>query len=243
MNEENIKIELAEGQTELIIRHGEAAPIHEPGNVSLTGGLRAPADWAIKRREQILAMKDTCHVEVYMDRLEPFIVLYIGEQDRVGFIEIIGKLTPSDHIKRWEDKEYDIPTFSRMIRKYKTDFMNPGVADELWEQISSFEAKIGRVLEDHDDNKGNIRQAFNQTLSTNVMDAVELNIPLFKDQGRKICYAEVLVHLKNGTTPVVELAITDLEEYREMIKDEEFNLVIDKINEETDQTLPVLYLI
>ena len=239
MENDKINLHLLEGQTELVIRHGDALPVSLPKNVSIVGTISAVAEWVKKRKDAIMAASDKCHITISKEN--PCIFLNMFEDRVHGSVCIESRMLHSDNIKRWEDKEYDIPTMARMLRKYQSDFSQADQAKLLLEQISTFSANIGRKLEDHDDKKGNIRKVFDQTLKTNVMSTIEVSIPFFTGTPNQFCEAEVLVHLQNERTPVVEIAIVDLEKKRNDLTDHLINLEMEQITEALENKIPVIF--
>lgn len=236
---DKINLHLLEGQTELVVRHGDALPVSHPKNVSIIGTITAVAEWVKKRKDAIMAVSDKCHIII--NKKSACIYLNMLEDREHGTVYIEGKMLDSDQIKRWEDKEYDIPAMARMLRKYQSDFGQADQAKLLLEQISAFSANIGRKLEDHDDKKGNIRKVFDQTLKTNVMQTIEVKIPFFTGSPDQFCEAEVLVHLQNERTPVVEIAIVDLEKRRNDLVDHLINLEMEQITEALEDKIPVIF--
>ena len=103
------------GQLEVIMREGEALPLHEPVKVEISGVLDSPARW-LEKRPELQQITNKCHVRV--DREMLLIVLQINENAYYG-TKIKGTLSLTDAFKKFHINDGHSFTLVELAKLFK----------------------------------------------------------------------------------------------------------------------------
>jgi len=196
---DKIEIKLNEGQTELIIREGEALPLKEERIVNISGTIVAPAEYYNKRKDIINPKK--CNV-IYSYR-DLFIKLTVNEDNHYASI-IEGKavLNPDltkfgiNSTKTWTKTE--LKQFLKMNRAFFKD-LDSNLKMVL--NLEKFSASIQGQIDEHKDNRGNSKNNVEVKVDTNLDMNFTLQIPIFIGQETTSFQVEICFDVRdNGIT-------------------------------------------
>lgn len=221
----NITVENGVKTVEVLI--GSTLEPKEPEKVEIFGTLEAPLKWLEKRVTEIDQKK--CHVIV--NREDMSILLIIDEKDHYH-TSIEGKLQLHPAFLKFgiNQGEYRTPIeMSEHIKMNRSYFENRQEAMELISLLRNFKAKIDKEVEaDIDLRKGDRRVLVAQKIDSNLPEAFNINVPIFKGQKPKIIECETYFNPNDLTCTLVSPEANDI---TEEIKDGEIDKVIASIAE------------
>lgn len=215
------------GQLEVIMREGEALPLHEPVKVQISGILDSPARW-LEKRPELQQITNKCHVRV--DREMLLIVLQINENAHYG-TEIKGTLTLTDAFRKFhinDGHSFTLVELAKLFKMNRSFFETKQKAMELVTTLQNFKGKVNKDLEASNDNRGNKKVDFVQAVESNLPEAFTLHLPIFKGLEAEDVVCEVYVDPDDWSCQLISPDANDIvERYR----DEEINKVLDRIEE------------
>lgn len=196
----NITVENGVKTVEVLI--GSTLEPKEPEKVEIFGTLEAPLKWLEKRVTEIDQKK--CHVIV--NREDMSILLIIDEKDHYH-TSIEGKLQLHPAFLKFgiNQGEYRTPIeMSEHIKMNRSYFENRQEAMELVSLLRNFKAKIDKEVEaDIDLRKGDRRVLVAQKIDSNLPEAFNINVPIFKGQKPKIIECETYFNPNDLTCTLV----------------------------------------
>ena len=215
------------GQLEVIMREGEALPLHEPVKVEISGVLDSPARW-LEKRPELQQITNKCHVRV--DREMLLIVLQINENAYYG-TKIKGTLSLTDAFKKFhvnDGHSFTLKELATLFKMNRSFFESKQTAMELVTLLQNFKGKVNKDLEASNDNRGNKKVDFVQAVESNLPEAFTLHLPIFKGLEAEDVVCEVYVDPDDWSCQLISPDANDIvERYR----DEEINKVLDRIEE------------
>ncbi|AUD00975.1 hypothetical protein [Spirosoma pollinicola] len=218
----HIKFEGASGN-EVIIRHGQAEPIHVPKPISLSGNFKAPAEFVAKRFVSVNEMLDQypaeeCHVLFNEGDLS--ITLVAGEQER-DTITVVGKLTinpflSSLNINGRGHKHSDLLTLIRFVPHY---FALREDHKKLVIGLQNFEVKTDTEHKAQNDRQGTVEnRQFTRAQSSLTGMNIRLMVPLFEGYEPAPVDLTIEIEPNNGTVLIYLVSETFQEFYDDAVK-------------------------
>lgn len=215
------------GQLEVIMREGEALPLHEPVKVEISGVLDSPARW-LEKRPELQQITNKCHVRV--DREMLLIVLQINENAYYG-TKIKGTLSLTEAFRKFhinDGHSFTLVELAKLFKMNRSFFETKQKAMELVTTLQNFKGKVNKDLEASNDNRGNKKVDFVQAVESNLPEAFTLHLPIFKGLEAEDVVCEVYVDPDDWSCQLISPDANDIvERYR----DEEINKVLDRIEE------------
>ncbi|MVM33630.1 hypothetical protein GO755_26565 [Spirosoma sp. HMF4905] len=219
-------VNLVSDENELTIRQGEALELREPVVTHRSGVLASPLLWLLKRITTIEQLK--CLVTV--DRNKLSIELDVHETDPYAPM-ITGKLEYHPMFITFGVNSGKYLTNYQMAQLFKmnrTAFENPSVAMQLVSDLQQFRAKVDKEIEKQNDNKGNVRELRAQLVTSNLPQAFNLVMPIFKGTKKEVFEVEVYINPDDFTCTLVSPVVNDL---IEGMRDSEIDQVLKGIEE------------
>lgn len=214
------------GVGEIVIREGKAVELHEPVKVVIAGTLDASARWLETRMRIGLINQGKNHVLV--DRENLSITLQCNENNHYGS-KISGSLIVSPEYKRLgiNDGEY-MTNFemAELIKMNRSFFETKSIAMKLVTELQNFKAKVDKEVEKSDNNRGDKRLLVNQVVQSNLPEAFNIIIPLFKGTAKQTINVEVYINPSDLSCTLVSPEANDL---LEEMRDREMDAVLDRI--------------
>ena len=240
MNAEEIKQEIGKqiaeavsqmggqaGQLDVVIREGQALPLHEPVKVNIVGVLNSPARW-LEKRQELQQITNKCHVTVDREGLK--ITLQINENAHYG-TRIEGRLMLTETFKKFhinDGHSFTLKELATLFKMNRSFFESKQIAMELVTLLQNFKGKVNKDLEASTDNRGNKKVDFVQAVESNLPEAFTLHLPIFKGLEAEDVECEVYVDPDDWSCQLISPDANDIvERYR----DEAFQKVIDGIEE------------
>ena len=216
---ETMKEAVAPVNGSIIFREGQALPLHEPEKVQLLGTIDAPARWIEKRADTI--NQKECYVEVNREKM--IISLRTDESSYYG-TAVYGKLELSPEYNKFGINGGEYITNFEMAELFKMNrayFENRSVAMKLVTDLQNFKAKVDKEIENSDNKRGDRRILVNQVVQSNLPEAFNLVIPVFKGCEKQTVQVEVYVNPNDFTCTLVSAQSNELIiETRDTIIDE-----------------------
>lgn len=213
------------GQLEVVMREGEALPLHEPVKVQISGILDSPARW-LEKRQELQQITNKCHVLV--DREKLLIGLQINENAHYG-TKIRGTLTFTDAFMKFhinDGHSFTLVELAKLFKMNRSFFETKQKAMELVTTLQNFKGTVNRDLEVSNDNRGNKKVDLVQAVESNLPEAFTLHLPIFKGLEAEDVVCEVYVDPDDWSCQLISPDANDIvERYR----DEEINKVLDRI--------------
>lgn len=226
--ENKINIQLAEGQSELTIREGEAAPQLAPKapiKTEISGTIGAPLEWLTKRIGTEQWQQKDCHIAVNREAIE--ITLVMNESDPYRRGTVTGELEHHPKFvefginqpKQWTPA--DLGLFMKMNRAY---FPDKQANMALVSQLLNFKARVNQQIERGVSENGSRTDNFSQVVYSNLPKAFTLEMPLFKGMAPESIEVETFAQIDGREVRFVLLspgAQATLEEIRDRVIDEQ----------------------
>lgn len=191
---------------DIVIRKGGALEALAPRSISINGTLKAPV--------QFLAGKTfddgLCHIRVFNHegRLE----LYVQDTDPHTQHVITGSLSKDAVLEQFKintNTRWSVSEFLKFIKTMRFYFADKAAHGKLIESIQKWSVTVERVINEHNDNKGNS----NFQLQTKVqavpglVSIFDLNVPIFQGYPKVKFSVEIGLDPKN--TEVMIYLISD----------------------------------
>lgn len=211
---------------EIVIREGKAMEIHEPVKVKISGTLDAPARWLETRMRLGLVNQGANHVLV--DRENLSITLQCNENNHYGS-KVVGSLIISPEFKRFGINEGEYITnfdMAELIKKNRSFFETKAVAMKMVTELQNFRAKVDKEVEKSDNNRGDKRLLINQVVQSNLPEAFNIKIPIFKGTPKQTINVEVYINPSDLSCTLTSADVNDL---LEEMRDTEMNAVLERI--------------
>ena len=245
MKNENqqINLHVKEGQNEVIIRHGEAAPdvpFRTPVKVSGTLDvpkvhLTNPSKWLTNKlfpedisKENRDSTLQYSHVEV---NRESGSIKYTEDAGMPWASEFTGTLSLDPRFEKFginSGKSYTTLELSNFIKMNRTFFETKDKAMLLVSDLRKFKAKVDKEVENQADDRGNRRILLAQAVESNIPESFKLTIPIF--QGYPAQTLEIEISIDPGDLSC-SLISPEASDYIEETKDALIDVELEEIAE------------
>ena len=234
MENEKLQVVLNEGQKELLIREGKAVNILEilaPVKIGLSGTIGAPAEFLLRRYGLAISQFDPERCHVLIDRENVSISLVTNENEAYTKGSVIGKLEQHPKFlefrinskERWSPNE--LGQFMKMNKSFFTDKDNNM---KLVSLLKNFSAKIDSVIEQQKESNGSTKDNKSSIVSSNLPEAFNLFIPLFKGTPAEEIEVEFDSTVSGGDI-TLQLCSPGANQSFETIRDSVIDVEIEKI--------------
>lgn len=198
------------GTTEIVIREGEALEQKEPVKVDISGTIDSPLRWLEKRVALNRINQKVCNIQVNREQmaisLQCYENSYYGER-------ITGKLELSPVFQKFGINSGEYLTNFEMADLFKMNrsyFESKTTAMNLVTQLQNFKAKVDKDIENMDNKRGDRRILVNQVVQSNLPEAFNLVLPVFKGQPKQTISVEVYVEPNNFNCCLMSPEANDL---------------------------------
>lgn len=223
------------GQLDVVIREGDALPLHEPVKVYINGIIDSPARW-LERRPELRQITNKCHVLVNRERLT--ISLQVNENAHYGTL-IAGRMEVSDAFVKFhinDGHSFTLQELAKLFKMNRSFFETKQTAMELVTLLQNFKGKVNKDLESANDNRGNKKVSLNQAVESNLPEAFTLHLPLFRGMEAEDIACEVYVDPDDWSCQLISPDANDIvERYR--------NDKIDAVLERIEAAMPGVAII
>lgn len=234
---EDLALLAKDGKIEIIHRTGEAEKFLDPVEplekiqLNLSGNIDTPFNF-LKKRWHLLNCDD-CNIMV--DR-EGYLIRFIANEQQVGNnhpINITGKIKKTANIVNFPfGKSYRPIELARELRMRSHLFESSDVFKQLFQELSSFKAKVDKEVEKADDRSGNATSLIRQKVVHNLSNIFRLKMEVLK--GADPIIFEVEIDIDPETLDCTMIA-PELEPKMQQLADE---MIENELNKEvTDKVI------
>lgn len=191
-NQNHFYITPSDGKTqEVVIRHGQAAPVILPKEISIKGDFNAVSNWMATNestldKHQAIFTYDTAKKFLSLDTKPQF-------PDRIeitAYAELFKDLVAFGINQEKFRSKRELEQLVKMNRFY---FSDAGEQIELLNKLQKLSLKIDAQLQDEADKRGNKNQGFSQNVTSDIPLEFKLTIPVFQGMPAstfrvEICY-------------------------------------------------------
>jgi hypothetical protein len=196
------------GETKVLeVLQGEALPRKEPQRVVVKGLVNAPFEFLLKRTPD----PKTSHliVDVAKGKLE----LIVDEKSPYSDI-ISGELELNPDYEKFginqSCKTYDTFELADFIKLNRYFFSDKDVAMKLVSVLKNFKAKVDKQIEQSSNDRGNTRLLHNQVVESNIPEAFDIVVPIFKGQAEQKFRVEINIDARNFACTLISPDANDL---------------------------------
>jgi len=176
--EEKINVTVDGTVKELVIRHGEAAPILQPRHFAFTGTIDAPFLYA--KGKSLPVAPAVVHFNIDSG------VICFEENPTDGLAAVVyGQIDISEEIEKWGINNpkisYTSLELGRFIKLNRYYFEKKEVAINLAGILMDLRIKVEKNIQAADDNRGNVRKELSQKIINNsIPESFAINIHIIK---------------------------------------------------------------
>lgn len=192
---ENVQLNITPTGSEIVIREGSAIEARAPKSIKINGVLDAPYEFKIGKKLEPL----NCHIKIRKDKGE--IVLIAQDTDPYTTHEISGALTYDTVLAQFQinkEKRWTVQEFLKFVKMMKFFFADKAAHTKLIESLQKWSVKVERVINEHNDNKGNSNfQLETKVREVELLSMFDLHIPIFQGYEKKRFTVEIGLDPKN----------------------------------------------
>lgn len=226
---EKIEINVSEGQKELIIREGLAAPIRMPNGWSKECQLKSVSDFYTKRKESISA--DNALLQVNYDTCT--VKLTIKDCLSEEQIVLTGKLTENKDIVDLginRTKTFNEQELETAFRKRPHLFRNVETYDAFMKSLRNFQVQVNSEIKKENDRNGNVAANAKVVATHNLEKEVQLMLSPFRGLAAGTYTVKIYVDVTKGDVQFY-LECVDLMLNQEVMKREAIDEVVSDLKE------------
>lgn len=236
-----INISAAPGISELIIRHGDAAPVITPeqyrfdGNIEapftyLTGRNSATGDEHFNPKKSVLQInRKNGNIKLLQNPNDPIADVIVGTTEIAP--ELDGWKFNTDY--RW--RASDLAEFLRRNRRY---FPDASKLAELIAELRSMKVTTNGDIQTADDKRGNKKSLFEQSVQSNIPVSFDVDLPIIAGQKPTRVKVEVFIEV---TGQSVSLMLDSID-VAELIVTERDRLLNEQITKFKPTNIPIVEL-
>lgn len=235
-----MKVVLNEGQTELVLRQGEAPKVYNPKAHNYSAQLDSVLQFIRMRIEHgvenvnLLEQGTAC---ITINLTEKKVVVESNPNSELNTV-LTATLEYSDILKTFginQEKEFNKEQIVKLLRFNSRFFADADKHTKLLESFVNFSAKVNGDVTQNNDNRGNVSDIFNKTVKTNLPKSFVMNIPVTK-YGKPQRVTVELFYDVDDRKATFWFESPELEGLIEGL----FNAVVEQIEKEFGHTLVIL---
>ncbi len=235
MEQEKFDINVQSKDGEVVIRHGEAMPLREPNPIDIRGTLLTVREYLAKRN---VDFKDSV---LYVNKETGFLKLLLN-QTSPYYGGVMGQVFTDSRIQQWhindDNVNWTTQGLATFMKKHIHHFFDKNEGRKLISDLMQFEGKVEKEIQDHNDQKGNVKYKYAQAVEHNLPGSFWLSIPLFKGQGKQKFEVEIIVDPKDYSCSLISNELYEMADgYIESQIDNELSHIA-----ETYPLLPIVYV-
>lgn len=235
MEQEKYYFNVQSKDGEVVIRHGEAMPLREPRQIKIHGILSTVREYLNKRKVNF--NDSVLYVNKELGSLE---LIHNQSSYYQGFIS--GKTETDFRIEQWhindDNVNWTTTGLATFMKKHIHHFFDKNEGRKLISDLMQFEGKVEKEIQDHNDQKGNIKFKYAQAVEHNLPGSFWLSIPLFKGQENQKFEVEIIVDPKDYGCSLISNELYELADgYKETQIDNELSYI-----QENYPSLPIIFV-
>lgn len=174
-----LKLNVAAGVSELIVRHGEAEKVHVPGKITIENGtIGSVVEYLTKQGIDANEIQNS-----YVGFSYEQLYIRLGyAQRRVNPDYVGGVLKLHPDLSVWDingKKTYTTFSLADFIKLNRHYFESKDVAMKLVSELRDFKANVDKKIEASNNQRGNARVLVAQVAESNIPESFALLLPVF----------------------------------------------------------------
>jgi len=236
-----INLHVEKGQNEVTIRHGQAPPeVPFRKSFKISGNIELPFLHLEKHSKWLsdaLPGKPDAPMAfsfVEIDR-DAMVIRFVEDQGMPWESCYKGVLQFDSRFEKFGinlGRSYTTLELADFFKMNRSLFEKKDEAMRLVKELRNFKAKVDRDLENSDDGRGNRKFLIAEKVDSNIPEAFNLNLPVFKGQDKQTIAVEIGI----GTDFSCTLISPEVADYIEEIRDS----IIDAQKSDIEQLVPEL---
>lgn len=191
------KIQLGDGTQEVVIRHGEAAPVREQQPIKVLGRISTVYDYLMHRvvdqqKAIIVVSKDSTRLEA---KINP-------DTEKPDIIQgVLQSSTFADLLRINGNGWTDPSELSLLIRKNRHRFPNKEAVMVLIGALKNFQAKVEKEIQKVDE--GSKRRSLIESLAqSNLPSSINVSLPIIEGEEETEILVTIEVHPVGGSAHI-----------------------------------------
>lgn len=175
---QSLSVKVENGIKEVVIRNGEAAKIHEPLILGVSGTIKSPAEFWAKRSS--LYKAEECHIE--FNKLKGEIKLILNEKDYFGG-EVKGSIEINPELAEFginKEKMRTTKEMSQFLKMRKAFFSDADEAVKIIGNLQKYKAKVETQIDKMDSTRGDKKDNFEVKVDSDIDLNFTLKMPIYK---------------------------------------------------------------
>jgi hypothetical protein len=208
--EAKVNVNFDDLQNEVIIRKGEAAPVHVRPSISIaTTTIDGPREFLSKplisypidfslcqdekgvSQDMSVALLDLSFVE-YSIKARSIFLIYNSKA--VDPVKVSGLLKLDTDLEEWginSGKRMSSMELAQFVRMRRHFFETKEIALKLEKEFQNFKAKVDKEVEANDDKRGNVKFSLAQKVITSMPLEFTVTVPVFEGQPKVSVKVEI----------------------------------------------------
>ena len=208
MENKELNIHVQKESPTIEILKGEALPRREPLKVTVEGLINTPFDYLKKRHNEIDIKKSHLIVNISDGSIE----LVVNEKDHYCDT-IYGKLKLNPDYTNFginTGKSRDTFELANFIKMNRFFFDDKNTAMKIVSELKNFKAKVNREFENSDNDRGNTKLSKSQVVESNIPEAFDIVVPIFKGQNENKFRVEINIDARDFSCVLISPDAKDL---------------------------------
>lgn len=218
-------------QGSIVVLTGKAPEQHNPQPVNISGNIDTPSRFIEGRGIDFKESQRHC----FVSKTNGTIVMILNEQSIVNRYVVCGKIEVGKKFEKLginkDNVCYSPEELANKFKLLRAMFYDNMEHATICGTLRNLKAKINKDIEKLDDRKGNVTANFQQTVQSNMPDAITLKIPLL--EGGDPVEIEVSVILEADGASQIKCYLESIEaaELIEQLFEKRVNEEIEKIKD------------
>ena len=230
--EKPIVVNMADGQTNLTILHGDAPKQLDnlaPVKVNISGTIDAPLRWLEKRVGDI----DQHKAFIIVNRDKMTVCLRFNETDAYNEGKVLGNMQFSEIFQKLginAGKQWQPEALGQFLKLNRVYFPNREENMIVVNALKTFNAKVNQDVQRETKENGNRAMVFRQAVDSNIPESFKMRLPIFSGGNPVEIDVETYADI-DGTDVTVALQSAGAVDATEDVKLNEINNVLEQIRE------------
>lgn len=233
IDKQNITVAAAPGVSELLIRHGDAAPVIVPKQYTFDGNVSAPFDYLTARN----AATDNTHFNpknavLQINRKNGNLKLYQNPNDPIADV-INGMTVVAPELDEWKfntEHRWRASDLAEFLRRNRRHFTDPSRLADMIGELRSMKVTTNGDIQTDDDKRGNKKSLFEQSVQSNIPVSFYVDLPIIAGQKPSRVNVEIFIEV-TGSTVSLMLDSIDVSDLLITERDRLLNEQIDKFKQ------------
>jgi len=198
--ETNIKVVAAGGET--TVRTGQALPLKEPKQISISGDIKTVSNFLNVRKSLGSGLQtiDLSTAVILVDKKALTIQLLADPENFYG-LEVLASLEKSEELKQFYINQVKTFTKDELVKLLKFNRLYFESADKHAQMLLAYQkvqSTVNIKANDSSDDRGNKERSFIKEVTSNAPTEFILNIPIFKNFPASKFRVEVCLDVSEG---------------------------------------------